>query len=108
MDQIKIPRHLSKQSKAFFKQITEDFELENHHIALLEQACVMLSRAAEARQLIASQGLTLQTKTGLRTNPAVKIESEAMVVFARLMREIGLDAGPLQPDNRPPRLFGKA
>ena len=101
---VSIPRHLTEKSRKFFKSVMVEFELEEHHVKLLTLACQAWDRAEEARQIIAKNGLTYQDRFGQPcSRPEVAIERDSRVAFARLLREVGLDAS--EPDDkRPPRL----
>jgi phage terminase small subunit len=57
-----------------------------------------------ARKAVERDGLTFRATNGdLKTNPAVSIERDARTAFARLVRELDLDAGTLS-ERRPPGL----
>ncbi len=53
--------------------------------------------------LLETEGLVFRDRFGTpRRHPAVGIESENRIAFARLLRELDLEGTPL-PDPRPPR-----
>jgi phage terminase small subunit len=57
-----------------------------------------------AREAVANDGITFRAANGdLKSNPAVAIERDARTAFARLVRELDLDAGSLA-ERRPPSL----
>jgi phage terminase small subunit len=99
------PTHLKLATKRWWLAVVTDWELEEHHVRLLTLAGEAWDRCAEARELVKSQGLTFTTRLGeLRVNPAVAIERDARLAFARLLRELDLDIVPPSTDVRPPRL----
>lgn len=100
------PRHLSDESRAWFALVTRDFDLESHHLKLLQAACESWDRAQQARQLLATEGVTFTDRHGhIRPHPAVNIERDSRALFARLVRELGLDV--VEPDDvRPPTIRG--
>lgn len=56
----------------------------------------------QAREQIAADGITVPDRYGvLKAHPAVAIERDSRLAFARLLRELALDAAT--PDSRPPR-----
>jgi P27 family predicted phage terminase small subunit len=103
---IRPPRHLSDESRAWFASVTTDFELESHHLKLLQAACESWDRAQQAREILKAEGITFVDRHGhIRPNPAVNIERDSRGLFARLVRELGLDV--VEPDEvRPPRIQG--
>src|SRR5262245_51917633 len=100
------PRHLSDESRAWFAHVTKEFDLESHHLKLLQAAAECWDRASEARTLLKEQGLVFTDRHGhLRPNPATVIERDNKTLFARLVRELGLDV--VDPDDsRPLRVQG--
>jgi P27 family predicted phage terminase small subunit len=102
------PKHLRKESAAFFNSVMTDYQLDEHHIILLTKACESLDRIEEAREIIKKEGLTYKDRFGSpRANPAVAIERDNKISIARLFRELGLDlagdgktAPPALPANR--------
>ena len=82
-----------------------DYELEHHHVRLLRLACEAWDRGQQAREAIDRDGLTIGTGDGgLKAHPCVAIERDARIGFARLVRELDLDAGAPGERSRPPTL----
>jgi P27 family predicted phage terminase small subunit len=100
------PSYLAAEGRAFFERITEEFELDAPALQTLALACKQLDRLAEARQVLQREPVVVPDRFGFpKTHPAVEVERNAAVAFARLMREIGLDLEP-PSDVRPPRRPG--
>ena len=96
------PRHLSAESRAFFSAITSSFEMDGHHFSLLRLALEAWDRGQQAREIIAREGVTTVDRFGqTRPHPAVNIERDARLSYARLLREIGLDAAGTPEIARP-------
>jgi len=77
--------------------------LEPHHVRILTLAAESFDRAAQARRILAREGVVYSDKSGQpRKHPAVSIEENARIAFARLVRELSLEDEPA-PDARPPR-----
>jgi P27 family predicted phage terminase small subunit len=100
------PAHLSEPSQAWWRAIVADYELGPHHLRLLEGAADAWDRMVQARETVAREGLTIDTEHGAKKHPAVSIEHDARLAFARLMREIELDsdAPRIEAFTRPPEL----
>jgi P27 family predicted phage terminase small subunit len=109
----KPPKHLRKQTRDWFASLVESYDFESHHLRLLQNACECWDRAQDARESLAEHGLTYTNARGEpKARPETSIARDAMALFARLMRELGLDVadGPAEArePQRPPRLAGTA
>ncbi|MCP1844409.1 phage terminase small subunit [Bradyrhizobium sp. USDA 4538] len=72
-----------------------DYQLDPHHLRLLQAACEAWDRAEEAQRLLSSDGLVISGREGgMRPHPAVAIRRDAEISFARLLRELDLDTEP--------------
>jgi P27 family predicted phage terminase small subunit len=101
----KAPAHLAAATQKWWTQVMADFELEPHHVRLLALACEAFDRAGQARDIIARDGICVTTGDGgVKAHPAVGIERDARLAFARLLRELDLDAEPPGGSPRPPAL----
>ena len=100
------PAHLTDEAAAWWRDVLRDFELAPHHLRLLRAACEAWDRMQQARQALADHGgLTFTDERGvIRAHPAVAMERDARVAFARLVRELDLDGGALGEAPRPPAL----
>ena len=104
----KPPAHLSAGAKKWFAEVVRDFQLETHHVKLLQAAAECWDRLQEARRLLKKDGAVCRDRFGqLRAHPSVQIERDSRLAFARLIRELRLDDEVL-PDIRPPRLRGRS
>jgi phage terminase small subunit len=87
--------------------VVADFALESHHLKILEAAAGAWDRAEQARRLVDAEGLTVKDRFGqAKPHPATLIERDNRALFARLVRELGLDV-EAPGDSRPPRLGGQ-
>jgi phage terminase small subunit len=77
--------------------------LEPHHVRLLTLACEAWDRCQQARELLATEGLTFEDRFGQpRARPEVSIERDSRIGFARLVRELALDGEGPPEAPRPP------
>ena len=96
------PDYLQPATRAWWESVVTRWELEPHHVRLLTLACVAWDRHEEARALLEREGLTTGTKAGgRRCHPAVRIESDCRLQFARLVRELDLDLDAPPAASRP-------
>ena len=101
----KAPAHLREPTRQWWRSVMKDYQLEPHHLRLLQAACEAWDRLQEARELLARDGLTVEGREGgIRPHPAVAIERDARTGFARLVRELDLDTEPAGSSRRPPAL----
>jgi P27 family predicted phage terminase small subunit len=99
------PLHLQPATKRWWKSIVETFDLESHHLRLLQAACESWDRMQAARAVLDEKGVTYQNRFGDPcARPEVAIERDAKVSFARLVRELNLDSAPGPDGPRPPAL----
>ena len=99
---VKAPPHLRPATKRWFEGVAADYVLESHHLLLLELAARSWDRAEEARKLLDAEGLTVTDRYGqTKPHPAVGVEKDSQLRFARLVRELGLDLGEPEPPNIP-------
>jgi P27 family predicted phage terminase small subunit len=100
------PPHLTPDAAAWWRTVVADFDLEPHHLRLLQSAAEAWDRMQQAREALAKHGgLTFAAASGdLKAHPAVAIERDARIAFARLVRELDLDTGAASERSRPPAL----
>ena len=97
------PKGLGPAGRRFWTRVTSTFELELHHLDVLEQACLALDRASNCRASIDRDGETFKDRWGqVRSNPACATERDARRLFLSACRELGLDVVGAGPNGRPP------
>ena len=104
---LKAPAHLKLPTKRWYLAVLTGYELEEHHRRLLLLAAEAWDRATDAREAVEKHGLTYDDRYGCpKPRPEVAIERDARIAFARLVRELDLDAGDSAPPEapRPPML----
>ena len=98
------PTHLSRTTKKWWREITEEFDLEPHHLKVLQAAAESWDRAQEARILVDKEGLVVDDRFGQpKPHPGCAIERDSRGVFLRCLRELGLDVEPPRSLGRPPK-----
>ncbi|MEZ5290165.1 MAG: P27 family phage terminase small subunit [Vicinamibacterales bacterium] len=100
------PRHLKPATRRWWSEVVRRWELEPHHVRLLTLCAEAWDRCQQARQLVDREGLTTTTGAGgAKLHPAVRVEADARLAFARLLRELDLDVEPPSAEaRRPPEL----
>ena len=99
------PTHLSALSKGWWREIVANFELEGHHLRVLQAAAEAFDRMAEARKLVKRHGVLIPDRYGvLKVNPACGVERDSRTSLLRAIRELDLD---VEPPKDKPRLSGR-
>jgi P27 family predicted phage terminase small subunit len=89
---LKPPEHLMPTTRAWWRDVAENYVLEPHHMKLLQLAGESWDRGQQARELLLKDGITFRDDRGnVRAHPAVAIEKDARIGYARLIRELDLD-----------------
>ena len=93
------PAHLRPETKAWWLHVHANWRLEQHHARLLTMACEAWDRAGEAREILAKDGILLGGREGgSRPHPAIAIERDSRIAFARLIAQLSLDGEAPQVD----------
>jgi P27 family predicted phage terminase small subunit len=89
------PAHLSPETKAWWERVLQEYQLEPHHLRLLQLAAESWDRGQVARRELEEHGgVTFRDQAGnIRSHPATAIQRDSAVLFARVMRELDLDGG---------------
>ena len=96
------PTYLQPATRDWWTSVVTRWELEPHHIRLLTLAAEAWDRGQQAREHVLRDGLTTATKDGgLRAHPALRVESDCRLAFARLVRELDLDLEAPPAASRP-------
>jgi phage terminase small subunit len=95
MKQPEPPTHLADATRKWWAYVAKTHVLEPHHERLLTAAGEAWDRCEEARDALADAGTYYVDRFGQpRAHPAVAVERDSRIAFARLVRELDLDADP--------------
>ena len=94
MDVMQPPPHLSPSAREWWQSTLQSYVLEPHHLKLLQLALEAWDRCQMAREILETEGLTVQTAGGIKPHPAIAIERDSRLAVARLLRELDLDTEP--------------
>jgi hypothetical protein len=86
--------------------VLETYEMQPHHLRLLQLAAESWDSSQMAREAIEQHGQTYVDRFGApRLRPEVNVERDARLSYARLLRELDLDIEPPSDNGtRPPGL----
>lgn len=97
---MKPPTYLSKDAREWWLAVADGYALEAQDQRLLTEACSAWDRAQEARAILAKDGIVVPDRYGKpKEHPAVRIEVQNRVLYARLLRQLDLPA----PDPATPK-----
>ena len=100
------PKHLSPETKRWWNEIVRQFDLEFHHLRILQAAGEAWDTYQRAMRTLDKRGLTYTDKRGVEhARPETKIAEAARIRCLRAMRELALSEGTEAP--RPPELEGR-
>ena len=91
---------MSPRAQAWFTAMAEEYGIvDRGGTALLTIAAQAYDRAAAAREVVATEGLTIiDPRSGkLSPHPCTLIERDAMRTQLQAMKNLNLDVEPLQP-----------
>ena len=86
----KAPTHLRPATKGWWLEVCQQYELRDHHRMLLTLAAEAYDRTAQAREILAKDGI-VTGQASLRPHPCIAIERDARLAFARLVAQLSLD-----------------
>ncbi len=83
------PKHLRKETQAWWLSVLDDFELDPSGVKLLTKCAEAYDRSEQAREILLKEGLTfLDSKGSPRAHPACAIERDSRIAFCRLLRDL--------------------
>lgn len=95
------PAGLSDQAREWWRRITAEYDLDPAGLLVLEAALQSFDRAAEARAVLAVEGLTVQGRYGVRVHPMVAVERDARAAALRGIKSLNLELEPILSPGRP-------
>lgn len=85
------PAHLSERAADLWRNVVGSRAKSEGRIAMVREALEALTRADQARESIARDGLVIETgKDMKRINPAVRVEKDSTALFARIWSQLNL------------------
>ena len=98
------PAHLSADTKSFWREVVEGYELDTHHVRLLLGCCEAWDRAETARREVKRAGMFYSDRFDCpKVHPGCDLERKSRDQFRLLLRELGLDVEPPAESRMPGR-----
>ena len=96
------PTHLRAATQRWYVAVLKDYDLESTASGSCRQPAEHRIGFRKPRG-VGKAGAYVEGRYGVRAHPAVAVERDSRLAFARLLRELDLDGEPA-PDPRPTRL----
>ena len=98
------PKGLSAAMRTWWAETVRTYELESHHLRLLQRAAESWDLAEAALKVIRKQGASYNDRFGQpRERPEATTWRASVTLFKSLLRELQLDAGAPEPPRSPGR-----
>lgn len=95
------PRGLKAGGKRLWRAVSEEFELGEHELSVLLQACRTLDALDELERIVVAEGVTHDSPQGVRAHPALVEARQQRVTLAKLVASLRI---PLDDDQQVGRL----
>ena len=89
---------LSRQAKKLKKSLIKEYQIDDPGgLAILQTGLEAFDRAAEARQAIDTDGMTIIDRFGIKKpHPLLACERDARAQFLQAIKQLNLDIEPLK------------
>ena len=88
-----VPRGLKAAGRRLWKSTVDVFELEEHELGLLREACRTADAIDGLQAAVDRDGVLNVSPQGLRAHPALVELRQQRICFARLVAQLGLPTG---------------
>lgn len=88
MSEVRAPRGLNDAGERLWKAVTNEFDLQEHELSMLEQAARVRDRIADLQQLVEDDGLMLESSQGMRLHPGIAETRQQQIALARLLAQL--------------------
>ena len=78
------PKGLESPGADLWVKVVEEFDLEDHGLAVLEQLCRTQNRIAQLDAIVDTEGLMVDSPQGRKAHPALVESRQLRTVFYRL------------------------
>ena len=100
------PKSLQKGGRALWRAITSDFDLAQHELAILSEACRTVDTCDALDALIRAEGVTVSSPQGVKAHPATVEARQQRIALARLLTALRIPLDEDQAAGRAPRRGG--
>ena len=92
MDEIRPPKHLSREAKKIWRTINHERVMPDSYLVILRVSLEAYDRLQAARKILDEEGIYYKTETGYkREHPCLRIERDARSGFLAAWRQMNLN-----------------
>ena len=99
----KTPTTLKAGGKRLWEAITGDFELGQHELSVLLEACRTVDALGALEKIVRDEGVTHQSPQGVRAHPALVEARQQRVTLAKLVASLRIPLDDAQGEGRLPQ-----
>lgn len=89
----KPPSGLHKSGKALWAALTDAYDLEQHELGLLLEACRTVDQLDQLQAAVDRDGVLAESSQGARAHPALVEARQQRIALARLLAALRVPAG---------------
>ncbi len=89
----KPPEGLKTAGRRLWREVLTDYDLEQHELLLLREACRVSDRLDELAALVERDGAVVDSPQGERAHPALVESRQQQITLARVLAALRLPAG---------------
>jgi hypothetical protein len=97
--ELRVPAGLKAAGKKLWESSTKEFELAQHELALLEEACRIRDYIRDLDKTVKDDGLMISSSQGSRLHPAIAESRQQRLALARMLVTLQI---PALDDDLPP------
>lgn len=91
-----MPPKLGESGKALWRQVAEEFAIDEHERLVLVRACRTLDLIDQLQAVVDREGLIAESSQGSRAHPALTEMRQQQLVLVRLLKTLRLEFGEQQ------------
>jgi hypothetical protein len=97
------PRPLGAHGSDLWRRVQSQFAIEDcGGVELLTLICQLIDRAERCREIIDAEGEMIHTRTGMRSHPLIRDETQCRALAMRTIDRLGINREAIKPIGRPP------
>jgi hypothetical protein len=96
----RVPSGLTGSGRSLWRSLVADFELEEHELAILKEACRTAESIDKLQAVVDEDGVLNTSPQGVRAHPALVELRQQRLAFAKLVGQLGKPVEELDTGGR--------